>query len=160
MRSAGAFRKLLTVRKRRYLAPRLQLPHGVGTHFENGKSLIGEASLGECYDPLWPQFFHDSGHRVVLSSAAAIFGGKFSRSARRVVRCTVNSLRIQRSFRSRDLAKAPRLPQAINSTRQVKPSCSWSHRLPALPTKIAATRLAWRKSFRISCAPPKPRLPS
>jgi hypothetical protein len=59
MRSAGAFRKLLTVRKRRYLAPRLQLPHGVRTHFENGKSLIGEASLGECYDPLWPQFFHD-----------------------------------------------------------------------------------------------------
>jgi len=65
MRSAGAFRKLLTVRKRRYLAPRLQLPHGVRTHFENGKSLIGEASLGECYDPLWPHFFHDSGHRVL-----------------------------------------------------------------------------------------------
>jgi hypothetical protein len=72
----------------------------------------------------------------------------------------VNSLRIRKSFRSRDLATAPPLPQAINSTKQAKPSCSWSHRLPALRTKTVATRSAWRKSYRINCAPPKPTLPS
>ena len=72
----------------------------------------------------------------------------------------VNSLRIRKSFHSRELATAPPLALTINSIKRAKLSCNWLHRLPESPTTTAGKRSAWRRSFRINCERLKTALPS
>src|ERR1700722_20248774 len=62
---------------------------------------------------------------------ASLLAVRFAVWAWRIEGCMVNSLRIRKSFRSRELATTPPLEQTINSTKQVKPSCNWSRRPPA-----------------------------
>jgi hypothetical protein len=74
-------------------------------------------------------------HRPGLFLAVRVAG-----SAWGVVGCAVNSLRIQKSFRSLGRATVRLLTQERSSTKRVKPSCNWSGGLLALPTETAARR--------------------
>jgi hypothetical protein len=125
-----------------------------------GRSLCGKSTkisvdVAAAPHPQTKDFKAAVWHRPGLFLAVRVAGSEWG-----VVGCMVNSLRIQKSFRSLGLAPGQLPTQENSSTERVKPSCNWSGGPLVLPTETDAKRSKWLKSFRINYEPPKIGLPS